>query len=317
MKNSLENNKGLSTTKKFDFNYDLSGLDTYTSYASDMLLKSVLGMVVPKYASVRADLKGTSQQVGFVTNEIFLSETSCGWNPSGTTNINTITVDMCNLQSQLALCGYDLYNTYLSQYLSNDNFIEQVPFEETILTDVANRLANQVELRLWQNTTGDCFTGLIDLVTSGNGATSIAYTAATASNGLDVFTTYYQNLNENILPFDDIVIFCSYSDYRALVASMRNSSYVNLFQLEDGGVTRGADWKLLLPGTNVAVVPTQGLSGANRVIAGRSSYIMFGMNAETMQIRSMYDNFQDEIKINSHLSFGLGVFSIDDFLVAE
>lgn len=305
-----------NTTKKFNFNYDLSGLDTYTSYASDMLLKSVLGMVVPKYASVRADLKGTSQQVGFVTNDIFLTDTSCGWNPSGTTNINTVTVDMCNLQSQMALCGYDLYNTYLSQYLSNDNFVEQVPFEEAILTDIGNRLANQVEIKLWQNTEADCFTGLLSLVTSGNGATQVAYTAATPSNGLDVFTSYYQSLPENILPENDIVIWCSYSDYRALVASMRNSSYVNLFQLEDGGVTTGSDWKLVLPGTNVAVVPTQGLQGQNTVIAGRASYILFGMNAEAIQMKSMYDPFQDEIKINSHLSFGLGVFSVEDFLVA-
>ena len=155
------------------------------------------------------------------------------------------------------------------------------------------------------------------LVTSGNGANAIAYTAATASNGLDVFTSYYQAIPENILHRDDLVLYCSYSDYRALVASMRNSSYVNLFSFDDASAASGTEWSVMLPGTNVRVIPSQGLNGQSRVIGGAASYIMVGMNAEMMTTKAMYDPFQDIVKINLHTTYGVGVFDVSSFVSAE
>jgi hypothetical protein len=219
----------------------------------------------------------------------------------------------------------DLYDTYLSQYLSDANFQEQVPFEEVIIQDITNRVANEIEIQLWRNTTAtgetpynsQCFDGLLTLVTSGNGAASIAYTAATASQGLDVFTAYYQAIPENVLHLNDLVIWCSYSDYRALVASMRNSSYVNLFTFDSAGAAQGEEWSVMLPGTNVRIIPTQALNNQSRVIAGSASYILVGTNAEIMTMKSMYDPFADIIKMNLHATYGVGVFDVESFLSAE
>jgi hypothetical protein len=219
----------------------------------------------------------------------------------------------------------DLYDTYLSQYLSDSNFQEQVPFEEVIVQDITNRVANEIEIQMWRNTTatgatqynGQCFDGLLTLVTSGNGATGISYTAATANNGLDVFTKYYESIPENVLHLNDLAIWCSYADYRALVASMRNSSYVNLFTFDSAGAAMGEEWSVMLPGTNVRVIPSQGLNNQSRVIAGPTSYILVGTNAEMMTMKSMYDPFADIIKLNLHTTYGLGVFSVDSFLSAQ
>jgi hypothetical protein len=231
---------------------------------------------------------------------------------------------LCNKKLNQQLCPYDLYDTYLSQYLSNANFHETVPFEEVILQDITNRVSNEIEIQLWRNTTAtgatqynsQCFDGVLSLVTSGNGATSIAYTAATATNGLDVFTRYYQAIPENVLHRDDLVIYCSYSDYRALVASMRNSSFVNLFTFDSASAAQGQEWSVMLPGTNVRVIPSQGLNGQSRVIAGAAGYIMIGMNQEMMTVRSMYDPFADIVKINLHATYGVGVFDVASFVSA-
>lgn len=309
----------------FSFNYDLSGLPAYEQYSQDMLIKAFLGLTVPKYATVRPNLKGTTVEVGFVTNDVILQDLSCGFDATGNTTQDVVTVNLCNKKVNQQLCPYDLYDTYLSQFLSNDNFQESVPFEEVILQDISNRVANEIEIQLWRNTTAtggtaynsQCFDGLLTLVTSGNGATGIVYTAATASNGLDVFTSYYQAIPENVLHRDDLAIFCSYADYRALVASMRNSSYVNLFTFDSAGAAMGEEWSVMLPGTNVRVIPTQGLNGQSRVIAGAASYIQFGMNAEAMTIKSMYDPFADIVKINLHATYGVGVFDVASFVSAE
>lgn len=309
----------------FSFNYDLSNLPTYNSYGDDMLIKAFLGLTLPKYSSVRPNLKGTTEKVGFVTNDVILQDLSCGFDPTGDTVQNVVTVDLCNKKVNQQLCPYSLYDTYLSQYLTDANFQESVPFEEVILTDIANRTANQIELQLWRNTTatgatpynGQCFNGVLALVTTGNGATHVAYTAATATNGLDVFTSYYRAIPENVLHRDDLVIYCGYSDYRALVASMRNNSFINLFTDPTGNATEGSDWGVILPASNCRVVPTQGLTGQSKVIAGPAQYIMIGMNAEMMTQKALYDPFEDIIKLNLHATYGVGVFSVDSFVRAS
>ena len=311
--------------KSFAFNYDLTALPTYEQYGSDMLIKAFLGLTLPKYSQIRPNLKGTTELVGFVTNDVILQDLACGFEPTGDTVQNVVTVDLCNKKVNQQLCPYSLYDTYLSQYLTNDNFQESVPFESVILEDIANRTANQIELQLWRNSTStgatqynnQCFNGVTNLITTGNGATHVAYTAATPTNGLDVFTAYYQAIPENVLHRDDLVIYCGYADYRALVASMRNNSYVNLFTDPTGVGTEGSDWGVILPASNCRVVPTQGLTGLGKVYAGPAQYIMIGTNAEMMTQKAMYDPFEDIIKLNLHATYGVGVFSVDSWVVAD
>ena len=313
-----------NTKKKLSFNYDLSNLPTYNSYGSDMLIKAILGLTLPKYATIRPNLKGTTEKVGFVTNDVILQDLSCGFDPTGDTTQNLVTVDLCNKKVNQQLCPYDLYDTYLSQSLTNSNFQESVPFEEVILTDISNRIANQVEKQLWNNTVASggtygsaCFNGVGALITSGNGATQIAYTAATASNGLDVFTKIYENIPSNVLHRDDLVIYCSYSNYRGLVSSMRNNSYVNLFTMDSANAAIGEEWSLMLPGTNVRVIPTVGLDGVSAYYAGPAGYYMVGMNSEIMTVKSVYDPFEDIVKIQAHVTYGLGIFDVASFCVCK
>lgn len=310
--------------KNLKFNYDLSNLPTYNSYGSDMLIKSILGLTLPKYSTIRPNLKGTTEKVGFVTNDVILQDLSCGFNPTGETVQNLVTIDLCNKKVNQQLCPYDLYDTYLSQSLSNSNFQESVPFEEVILTDISNRIANQVEKQLWNNTVASggtfgsaCFNGVGALITSGNGATQIAFTAATAANGLDVFTKIYEAIPANVLHRDDLVIYTSYANYRGLVSSMRNSSFINLFTAEFGGVAEGEEWSLMLPGTNVRVIPTVGLDGISAYYAGPAAYYMVGMNSEIMEVKSIYDPFENIVKIQAGVTYGLGVFDVASFAICK
>jgi hypothetical protein len=44
---------------------------------------------------------------------------------------------------------------------------------------------------------------------------------------------------------------------------------------------------------------------------------MVGMNAEMMTQKAMYDPFEDIVKLNLHATYGVGVFSVDSFVVAN
>jgi hypothetical protein len=314
--------------KNQKFSYDLNNLSPWIDEnATDMLIKSILGEVLPRYATIRPNIKGT-QQVGFLTNDVVFQDGSCGFNASGDTTISQVTIQTCNKKVNQSLCAYDLYDYFLSQRLSNSNFQESVPFEELIITDISHRIADKIEKELWRNSTqagegeydNACFDGVLAQVTSGNGAVPVTYTAATSSNGLEVFSTYYENIPANVLHRNDLVAFCSYSDYRGLVASMRNSSYVNLFAFDDASAAKGQEWSVMLPGTNVRVIPTQGLDGQGAVVVGPASYFMVGMNATEnggIEIKGLYDPYEDIVKILARMVYGLGVFSIDSFVIAD
>jgi hypothetical protein len=313
---------------KQKFSYDLNNLSVWVDEnATDMLIKSILGEVLPKYATIRPNIKGT-QKVGFLTNDVIFQDGSCGFNASGDTTIDQVTIATCNKRVNQSLCPYDLYDYFLSQRLSNSNFQESVPFEELVMQDISNRIANEIEKQLWRNNTGTgstaydnaCFDGAIGLITSGNGATQVTYTAATSSNGLDVFSKYYESIPANVAHRNDLVAFCSYTDYRGLVASMRNQSYVNLFDFNDKSAAQGQEWGVILPASNLRIIPTQGLDGQSKVYVGPSSYYMVGMNATEdggIDIKGMYDPYQDVVKIMARMVYGLGVFSVDSFVVAR
>jgi hypothetical protein len=98
---------------------------------------------------------------------------------------------------------------------------------------------------------------------------------------------------------------------------MRNSSFVNLFTLDAAGAASGEEWSLVLPGTNVRVIPTVGLDGVNAYYAGPASYYMFGMNSEIMTVKSIYDPFEDIVKIMANVTYGIGVFDPASFCICK
>jgi len=308
--------------KNFKFDYDLSGLSTWVrENADEMLLQEVLGLTLPRYASVRGNIRG-SEKVPFMTNSlVFQDGKSCGFNPTGDTTIDQVLIETTTEKVNMELCPYELYDYFLSQRLRATNFQEEVPFAEQLIQDVANRIANRMETKLWQAAKpGDDFDGVLELVVTGNGATEITYTALTASNGVDVLAAVAAAIPSNVVHRDDLAIAVSYADYRNYVQALRNASQLNLFSFDDGGVQSGSEFLAFVPGTRIAVVPTVGLDGQSAFVAGPMSYIQVGMNSTDengMTIRSFYDEGEDVIKVIGRTTYGVGIFDIASFVKAS
>jgi len=308
--------------KNFKFDYDLSGLSTWVrENADEMLLQEVLGLTLPRYASVRGNIRG-SEKVPFMTNSlVFQDGKSCGFNPTGDTTIDQVLIETTTEKVNMELCPYELYDYFLSQRLRATNFQEEVPFAEQLIQDVANRMANRMETKLWQAAKpGDDFDGVLELVVTGNGATEITYTALTASNGVDVLAAVAAAIPSNVVHRDDLAIAVSYADYRNYVQALRNASQLNLFSFDDGGVQSGSEFVAFVPGTRIAVVPTIGLDGQSAFVAGPMSYIQVGMNSTDengMTIRSFYDEGEDVIKVIGRTTYGVGIFDIASFVKAS
>ena len=307
--------------KSFKFDYDLTALSTYTrEVADEMLLKEVLGLTLPRYASVRANIRGT-EKVPFMTNELFFQDgKSCGFNSSGTTTIDQVLIDTTTEKVNLELCPYELYDVFLTESLRQSNFQESVPFEAQLVQDVANRMGNRMETQLFQATTSvGGFDGVDALSVTGNGANQITYTAITSSNGVDVMAAVVENIPSNVIHRTDLGILVNYSDYRAYVQALRNSSQLNLFSFDDANAQAGAEFMVMVPGTRIPVIPSVGVP-ANTIYAGPLSYIQVGMNTTDdngMTIRAFYVEAEDVVKVIGRMTYGVGIFDIASLVVAR
>ena len=300
--------------KKLDFSYDLSGLSTYSNELADsILLKSVLGATTPRYARIYPNMKGTSMKVGVMSNTpVWQDGLSCGLTPTGSTEITQVEIVGCYKTSRVNNCGNELRDYFLSQALTNSLFQESIPFEELFIQDLSNRSADFMEVELWQGTSCG-FNGLIEDIQA-SGVSGGTYSALTSTNAIDVLNTLVENLPSEVQRRDDLAIFMGFGDYRAFIAALAKSSSMNLFSLGDeSGLS--TETTVFLPGSNIAVVPTQGLDGQSVIVLGPTQNILLGVAADDgMEVRVQYDPFEDNVASLTKVGFGVGLHEPDKFV---
>lgn len=303
--------------KKLNFSYDLNALSPFVlERADELLLKSVLGSTTPRYARIFPNMRGTSMKVGVMANDpIWGNGLSCGLTPTGTTDITQVEIVGCYKTARMNNCGNELREYFLSQALSNSLFLENMPFEELFVQDMTQRAADFMEVELWQGTSCG-FSGITaEIVESGvSGGT---YTALTASNAISVLNTLVLNLPSSVQRRTDLAIFMSFADYRAFIAALAESSSLNLFTLGDqSGLS--TETTIFLPGSNISVIPTQGLDAQSTIVLGPTQNILIGLATDDgMEIRVNYDPFEDTIASLTKLGFGVGIHEPDKFVFLQ
>ena len=300
--------------KKLDFSYDLTGLNKWSNERGDeMLLKSVLGATTPRYARIYPNMKGTSMKVGVMANDpVWQDGLSCGLTPSGTTDITQVEIVGCYKTARLNNCGNELREYFLAQALTNSLFQENIPFEELFIQDLSNRSADFMETELWKGTS--CGFSGITAEIKASGVSGGTYTSLTASNAITQLNNLVLNIPSSIQRRDDLAIFLSFADYRAFIAALADSSSMNLFTLGDeSGLS--TETTIFLPGSNIAVVPTQGLDGASTIVLAPTQNILVGVAADDgMEVRVQYDPFEDNVASLTKVGFGVGLHEPDKFV---
>jgi hypothetical protein len=303
--------------KKLNFSYDLTALDAFSlERADEMLLNAVLGSVTPRYAKLYPGMKGTSMKIGVMANDpTWQNGLTCGLAESGSTDITQVEIVGCYKTARLNNCGNELRDYFLSQALSNSLYQENIPFEELFIQDLGNRAADFMEVELWQGT--QCgINGIGDLIVAG-GTDGGAYTALTVNNAVDVLNAVVLQLPAKVQRRTDLTIFLSFADYRAFIAALAKTSSMNLFTLGDeSGLS--TETTVFLPGSNIAVVPTQGLDGTSTIFCGPSQDILIGLAADDgMAVRVQYDFFNDTVASITKVGFGVGVHEVSNFVFID
>jgi hypothetical protein len=277
--------------------FDVSSLTAYTEQNNfPLIVKTLFEAKTMKLMTPMTGIKSSETLNILETDATFQAGGTCSWNSSGTTAFSQRTLTVGKISVMEALCPKTLEAYFLQTQLPKGSIYEQLPFEQQYSEEKAGKIAQQLEIAVWQGDTtlADVnlkrFDGLLKIVDASG--TAIAADSVnnvepiTAGNVIDKFDSFYLNIPAQLLNKNDFVIFCGLDVFRLYTTALKNQ---NLFHFDPNA---GADMELTLPGTNVKVIGVNGLNkgndnvnnvGLNRVIGLRTSNMFYGtdlMNEE-------------------------------------
>jgi hypothetical protein len=311
--------------------FDVSTLAAYTKDNwKELVTSSVLGSktanLIKSQGNVLVGVKSAENITIMDTDAFFQSGTNCGFNASGTTTFTQRAVTVGKIKINEALCLKDLESKFLQNALPQGSRYTDMIFAEQYSNRKAEKVAEQMEIALWQGDTASAngnlnkFDGLLKLITAAGGSVVNANTSTfisggpissiTVSNVVAVFDAIYTAIPAKVVAKDDITIFCGMDVFRLYTIALKNA---NLFAYN---LDIKADSEFFLPGTTVKVVAVQGLNGTNDLVAARISNLYIGTDLlnEEERFEIFYAKEADQIRYVNEFKAGVN-FAFPDEIV--
>lgn len=311
--------------------FDVSTLAAYTKDNwKQLVTSSVLGSktanLIKNQGNVLVGVKSAENITIMDTDAFFQSGASCGFNASGTTTFTQRAVTVGKIKINEALCLKDLESKFLQNALPQGSRYTDMIFAEQYSNRKAEKVAEQMEIALWQGDTASAngnlnkFDGLLKLITAAGGSVVNANTSTfisggpiasiTVANVISVFDAIYTAIPAKVVAKDDITIFCGMDVFRLYTIALKNA---NLFAYN---LDIKADSEFFLPGTTVKVVAVQGLNGTNDLVAARISNLYMGTDLlnEEERFEIFYAKEADQIRYVNEFKAGVN-FAFPDEIV--
>ena len=290
------------------FGFNIAALPAYTDQLSNELIaKSVLTTDLLSYLDVRTGYTSGQMSINLVDADLPVSALSCGWSSDGEITYTQVNVSIESLQSKTEVCPEDLRSVYQSAFMSAGTGNDEIPFEEIISGQYAEKLTKYNEGFLINGfgTTP----GLKAIITGANGANVPAGAAAwTVANAVDQALDLYDAIDESVKDRDDLIMVVSPANYRTLTRALVAQNLYHFDSVSGNEV-------LMLPGTSIQIVKSSGLVGSDNVFAGPGKFIIAatGLQDELDSFVWFYDAGADVMKFRAAWRLGVGVGQVNLF----
>jgi hypothetical protein len=212
-------------------------------------------------------------------------------------------------------CVKDLETKYTQLLLTNGSYYESLPgkIEGAIVEQYAGQTAENIEKAIWQGDTTSVdnalkhFDGLIKIVGAASGvvnANSTAYisavaTSLTAANIISVMQAVNLAIPVQLLDKTDLAVFVGVDVARLYQNALTNANLYNYTANADG------QGEFYIVGTNIKVIPVNGLNGTSKIYAGRTSNIFVGVDMEDEdQFKMWYSEDFDVVRFKAEFKYG-------------
>jgi len=269
--------------------FDLTALENYTKQNADKLVtRSLFGaktqMVIQKAGNIMTGVTSSETINVLETDAVFQTGGSCGFNGSGTTTMTQRAVTVGAIKVHEALCPKELKKKYTQLAMKAGSNPEDIPFEEEYTSLKAGKIAEGMEVGIWQGdkTSGNPqlnkFDGYIKLIDdsgvaiNGNPTGITTGTGITAGNALAIVRGIKNALPAPVKNKKDVRVWCPADLFDLLVDAYVDAKYF----IYGSDLIRVEEREFTIPGTNYVVTAVDGLNGTNRLFAMRDSNMYLG-----------------------------------------
>lgn len=279
--------------------------------------KSVLGAKAPQYFNLMTGVKGTTALNILDADPALQCGNACGFNSANDTTFTQRQMEVIPFKVNMTFCDKNLLDTWANYEVKVAAGIKNLPFEEEWTGQIVAKVQDKLEKFIW--TGGNyCQNGVfgIEQILSNEGGHKV-----TLNTGDSIYTKLvdlYLVLPETVQAADDVITFVNYQSYNKLVQEILSASHYHLdvTNLEDG---------IVLPGTRVKVVPTQGIGSGTEdktlAVMGRASNFYFGtdMRGDSEVFDLWYSQDNREFRLAIEFTAGAQVAFPDEagILVAQ
>ena len=251
-----------------EVNIITTGLSAYVDENRLPLIKrAILGANSLGMINRQSGVKGTAALNLISTDPVIADASNCGFDAAGTSELSQRMIETKPLKVNMEFCEKTLKNTwaeYNLRWIAED---KAIPYEEYILSEIADKVAAKVESYLWNGDSGLTLSGLTQIAVADGG---VEVEVATGTSAYDTIQAVYMAIPEQLL--DKAVIFVPVATFRAFMQDLVAKNY---FHYDPQNQNFDS---FLFPGTNVKVQKVNGLK--DYILAADPDNLFYGYDIE-------------------------------------
>ena len=252
-------------------NYLVSSLPDYVKANEDLLIAS-FGLPndgTRRYIGIQTDIKKSAylNYLGF-TGAI-QDGSSCGFNPLDEIELGSKTIEVAIAKEDGEICPETLLGKVGEWKVKIAATQNDLPFEEYVMQALLSGIRKGIETQIWVGDSSgtDLIDGFLTQFSADSNTVTVTLTGVTGAYDA-VKAVYFQMTGEALdrggLIFIDPIIF------RALVNDV---TILNMFHYNPGNANLD---EFILPGTDVRVIKTPGLTGTNAIVGTFGQNLVYG-----------------------------------------
>ena len=295
--------------------FNVSSINAYVNETAEQLIKKAV--LTGKTIDMVKLVPGIKykETINILDNTISVQNATCGFTSNGSVAFKQREIEVTALEVKESLCEKTLEQYFIGQWMKAGS-----PKEEqlgAILADsYVEKIKENIELNIWlgnQHTSPvyGKIDGLIYLLSQESTRVTATLPGSpdpmigpfTANNIIAVINEMVASIPEAILMRPDLVLFLSYANYNLYTAALRTA---NLFHYNGDN---GQNFETFVPGTNVKVVATHGLTGTDNLVLTYAENIVVGTDLvnEDEKFDIWYSRDNDEVRVNIQWKIGVQV----------
>lgn len=277
-----------------------------------LIREAVIGNRTAKEFNLQTGVKGATALNLLSTNVEFGDGFSCGWNEAGTSTLSQRILTPGAIKVNMSFCDKELLKTWMNYEVRVAAGQKNLPAEEDFMNGVIDSVKAKLEKAMWQGdtTSNDAnlnkFDGIVKIMSGETPAGT--YTIQSGDSKTKILNEVYALIPSAAYEKGEVVAYVGYDFYRPWVQELIANGNL-ILNAGSGSVLDGVAMptSMLIPGTNVRVIPVAGLDGTNKVYASYRDNFVYGVDMQGDEEKIEYWYSQDNRSYRMTLEFIAGV----------